>query len=99
MPGGTPAGTVLGLELFLIYFNYAGPMANTKLIGSIITKPLSTQNSMSMFKVKWVDDMTIGTAINLKEALVQDDWPDIPRPVPYHSRTGHYLPTQANRLQ
>ena len=40
MPGGTGAGTVLGLNLFLILFNGAGPEANMTSFGQQVTKPL-----------------------------------------------------------
>ena len=41
MPGGTPAGTILGLNLFLILFNYAGPPANNISLGKHIIEKIS----------------------------------------------------------
>ena len=37
--------------------------------------------------------------IRLKETLIEDTRPDTARPVPYHGRTGHYLPTTSNPMQ
>jgi hypothetical protein len=98
MPGGTGAGTIIGLEIFLILFNGAGPPANPTPLGEIVTEPLGVRKPIEKAKVKWVDDMTICTAVNLKESLVPEDRP-VPRPVPYHARTGHRLPDCNNAMQ
>jgi hypothetical protein len=98
MPGGTAAGTVLGLNFFLVLFNGAGPAANTTNIGQQITQPIRKRKPIDRTKVKWVDDVTLCTALNLKAALVPEDRP-VPRPLPYHSRTEHRLPREANQMQ
>ena len=97
MPDGTGAGTILGLECFLIMFNKAGPAANPTSIGQIITEPLSKRQPITKSKVKWIDDMTVCAAVNA-QSLVPEDRP-VPRPLPYHSRTGHRLPVASNTLQ
>ena len=98
MPGGTGAGTILGLEIFLILFNDAGPAANPTSIGHQITQPLSKRKPIDKSKVKWIDDITICTAVDLKSTLVPEDR-EVPRPVPYHGRTGHRLLPGDNVLQ
>ena len=98
MPGGTAAGTVLGLNFFLILFNGAGPTANITSIGHQITQPLKKRKPIAKTKVKWVDDVTLCTALDLKAALVPEDRA-VPRPRPYHARTEHRLPNQANQMQ
>jgi hypothetical protein len=98
MPGGAGAGTILGLELFLVLFNGAGPEANSTSIGQQITEPKNQRQPIKTSKVKWVDDITICAAVELKSALVPEDRP-VPRPVPYHARTGHRLPPDSNPLQ
>ena len=98
MPGGTGAGTVLGLNLFLILFNRAGPAANTISIGQQISKPTKERKPIWKSKVKWVDDVTICTAVDLKSSLVPEDRA-VPRPLPYHGRTEQRLPRAANIMQ
>ena len=49
-------------------------------------------------KVKWIDDSTLGTAIDLKASLVPEDRP-VPRPLQYHARTEHRLPRHLNPMQ
>ena len=98
MPGGTGAGTVLGLNLFLILFNGAGPEANMTSIGQQITKPLNRRQPIKKSKAKWIDDVTICTALDLKNSLVPEDRP-VPRPLPYHARTEHRLPRALNSMQ
>ena len=98
MPGGTAAGTILGLELFLVMFSDAGPAANVVSIGQQITQPLASRKPIKQTKVKWIDDVTICTSVDLKNSVVPEDRV-VPRPVPYHGRTGHRLPPGANTLQ
>ena len=98
MPGGTGAGTILGLNLFLILFNGAGPAANTIGIGKQISLAANKRKPMRKTKVKWVDDVTICTALDLKTSLVPEDR-QVPRPVPYHGRTEQRLPHSLNVMQ
>ena len=98
MPGGTAAGTLLGLNLFLIYFNKAGPAANPVTIGQHITVPFNRRKPIDKMKVKWIDDMTVCTFVDLKSSLVPEDRL-VPRPRPYHSQTEHRLPRLSNPMQ
>ena len=98
MPGGLGAGTVMGLNLFLVLFNGAGPAASTVGIGQQITQPIRRRKPISKTKVKWIDDCTLGTAVNLKVSLMPEDRP-LPRPRPYHARTEHKLPRESNLMQ
>ena len=98
MPGGLAAGTILGLNCFLILFNGAGPASNPVGIGRLISQPMTKRKPMKKGKVKWVDDATIATALDLKKSLVPEDRP-VPRPVPYHGRTEHRLPLHLNTMQ
>jgi hypothetical protein len=95
MPSGPGAGTILGLKLFLVMFSQAGPQTA---IGATITQHILRRKLLDMCKVKWIDDLTICTALDLKETLVPEDR-EVPRPVPYHSSTGHMLMPASNALQ
>ena len=98
MPGGTSAGTILGLNFFLVMFNKAGPPANTISIGRQIAQPRRGRKPIEKCKVKWIDDMTLCNAVNLKTALVREDRP-VSRPLPFHARTEHRLPRNRNSMQ
>ena len=99
MPGGIGAGTCLGLFMFLILFNGAGPDSNSVSIGKQITESKRRRKPIEKSKVKWIDDMTCTVSVNLKSALVPDTRPSVCHPVPFHARTGHMLPVHLNPLQ
>ena len=100
LPGGTPQGTRLGMFLFLILINWAGfdESELEKKIGQKITQPFSKRKPIEKAHMKFIDDLTLVHAIDLKKCLKQNK-ANIPRPVPYHSRTGHLLPESENIMQ
>ena len=99
MPGGTGAGTPLGLLCFLILFNEAGPKTNQTQIGEQITQLRRYRKPIERKKVKWVDDVSVMAALDMPASLVPDTRPNIPRPVPYRGRLGLRLPEDKNKLQ
>ena len=84
--------------MFSITFNGAGP-SSIQDIGKTITENKRQRKPIQKSKKKWVDDLTLTVPIRLQDSLVPDTRPDIARPVPYHSRTGHRLPGQSNQMQ
>ena len=87
LPGGGPQGTLLGLLLFLVLNNDCG-FDNEKeeeKVGETITQKKKKSNS-SVLHTKFIDDLTVLEAINMKEALV----PNSVRPLPdaHHARLG-----------
>ena len=84
LPGGTPQGTLLGLILFLVQMNSC---VNDPVIpiGPTITNP-KKRFQPNKFHAKYVDDLTIGEAFNMRDTLVAD--PTRALPDPYHARTG-----------
>ena len=97
MPGVIGAGTPLALLCFLVLFNKAGPPASKVSVGEQVTE--TRRKPMQKGKVKWVDDMSVMTALHLPTSLVPDTRPDIPRPLPYRGRLGLMLPEQSNELK
>ena len=84
LPGGGPQGTRLGLFLFLILINAAGFRNNLKNIGKFITRPFNRRVPMPRIHLKYIDDMTIAEALNLKKCLAANPDPNPPRPLEYH---------------
>ena len=54
---------------------------------------------MSRIHLKYIDDMTIAEALNLKKCLTENPDPNPPRPLQYHQRTGHVLPEARSTVQ
>ena len=48
--------------------------------------------------MKFVDDMTILEAIDIKEKITKDPNPNPVQPTTYHARTGHYLPPAVSKV-
>ena len=97
LPAGSPQGTRLGLLIFLILINYAGHDSAQPNIGEMVTKSFKRKKSIEQIRVKYVDDMGLLRAVNLKENLIYCK--DLERPPSYHNRTQHCLPRELNKLQ
>ena len=82
LPGSSPQGTVLGVILFIIYFNGAAlrpeiprpvwPFFNTK------------KNDPEAVKLKFVDDLSIAVKVSLDDDLIVNL--DRPKPLAYDAR-------------
>ena len=94
LPGGGPQGTLLGLLLFLILINSCGEKDYND-IGPAITRP-KRKFEPSSFHSKFVDDMTIAEAFNIKESVLPNQ--DRPLPDTYHSRLGQKLDPQKSKV-
>ena len=55
-----------------------------------MTQGLSKRTPISHFHMKYVDDMSLMTSIDLKQSLENN--PNLVRPTNFHDRTGHILP-------
>ena len=93
LPGGTPQGTRLGMFLFLVLINMAGfdESEQEKNIGAVITKPLRERKPLQKAHMKYIDDLSFVQGLDLKKCLKKQTG-EIPRPVPFHACTEHYLP-------
>ena len=65
MPGGGPQGTLLGVFFFLILINKAGWPKETSPNQFILPSSLETTKA----RLKYVDDLTFGSTVNLKKSL------------------------------
>ena len=99
LPGGGPQGTRLGLFLFLILINAAGYEYLVTNVGQQITRKKNKRTNIPNIHLKFVDDMTLAEALNLRECLVPNPDPNQPYPLAYHDRTQHILPDSSNQMQ
>ena len=68
LPGGGPQGTVLGMFLFLILINGVGLKNVGRNTGESICNPaIYKRKPLMRMHAKWIDDMTIAEAVNLKK--------------------------------
>ena len=97
LPGGGPQGTILGLFLFLILINKAGFKNNARNLGEIVTTSLNKRKPMMTGHMKYVDDLSLLEAMDLKKVLISNTEPV--RPLNYHERTNHILTNQMTKTQ
>ena len=84
LPGSSPQGAFLGILLFIIIFN-----------GALLRPAIPRLHSLNL---KYIDDLSMLAAINLKNCLVADPVERI-RPFNFNERTQHIMNTEMNQLQ
>ena len=97
LPGGGPQGALLGLLLFLVLINDVGFEDQSNENGEIITckRRVKTYNELHL---KYVDDLTLAEAINMKSQMNHIPVQDRPQPDTFHERTGHRLEPEQSRV-
>ena len=84
LPGSTPQGALLGILLFIIKFN-----------GALLRPRIPRSSSLSL---KYIDDLSLLSAINLKASLTPDPV-SRPRPLTFNERTCQILLPVNNPMQ
>ena len=73
MPGGGPAGTTLGLIMFVLLINDTANPSQKVRWGKLLTSPLTGRKPVTLTHGKLIDDTTIGEAIPLDTLTKLED--------------------------
>ena len=92
MPGGAPAGTVLGVLIFIFQMDQMNTIPPVP-ASQFITHPGVAQ---PLTNCKFVDDLTTASTIDLKNSLTVCE--SLEKPLSFHNRTGHVLLSERNPL-
>ena len=97
LPGGGPQGTLLGLFLFLVLINDTGFTNQINNCGDTITTKKRSLEAKEIH-LKYIDDLTLGEAIKMKEQLTPVEIKNRPQPDSFHARTGHEFRPENSRV-
>ena len=96
MPGGGPAGTTLGLLMFVVLINNTADPGDKKAWVQLLTASLKVRTPVQLTHAKHIDDATLGESIDLDKALVRPNKAFWDKPVSYRSSFFLTLPDHAN---
>ena len=97
LPGGGPQGSLLGLFLFLVLIDDVGFEDQSNNTGELITKKKRV-NDMNAIHLKYVDDLALAEAIDMKSQLTHIPVDARPQPDDYRVRTGHFLKNETSQV-
>ena len=99
LPGGAGQGTLLGMWIFLLSINLAGPSASQVPRSEIITQRQNKKEPIKQNKQKWVDDLSLEQAYNLRTMMEPIEEKDLIRPLNFHERTEMRIASVYDKMQ
>ena len=97
MPGGGPAGTTLGLLMFVILINRMANPGVKQDWGSLLSSPVRGRSPVIMTHAKLIDDASVAESVPMEEVLEPQDERYWVRPLPRRSRLELAVPSHRNR--
>ena len=91
LPGGGPQGTVLGMFLFIILINAVEFHPQERLTGETMTRAANAHTVIRAMHAKYVDDLTVAEALNIKDVLYVKQENELERQLNHHQRNEHGL--------
>jgi len=95
-PGGGPAGTTLGLLMFVVLINNTANPGSKISWGEILTSPLNGRQPILMTHGKQIDDATIGESVNMEKTLEKTEENFWTRPLTRRERFELTVPETKN---
>ena len=97
MPGGGPAGTTLGLLMFVVLVNDTANPGPPRNWGVLLTQPLRARKPLEMTHGKLIDDASIAEAIDMNSVLSPQPESYWTRPVTWRERYELAVPAPLNK--
>ena len=82
-----------------VLINDAGFVTQKNELGVLITSAVRKRKEISTDHWKYVDDLTVAEALNLKETLVEDTEKILVKPLTHHDRFELLLPEESSKVQ
>ena len=99
MPGGGPAGTTLGLLMFVVLINETANPGQAVSWGVKLTQPLRDRKPLVLTHAKLIDDATIAESIDLDSVLSLQPEQYWTRPVNWRERFELAVPEPLNKTK
>ena len=99
MPGGGPAGTTLGLIMFVVLINGTANPGEKIEWGKVLSSPVLSRKPIAMTHGKMIDDASILESVPMQDVLIKVPDNSFTRPVIRRERLNYILPDHHNKTQ
>lgn len=97
MSGGDPAGTTLGLLMFVVLINNTANPGQATNWGLALTQPIGHKIPIEMTHAKMIDDASISKAIDMESALITKEEKSLICPLTQRERYELAVPPSLNK--